>query len=90
MKFRKKPVVIEAITFTELAAHARKQLDGPAANALFDYANHSLIYDSTDQFIIPTREGNMRMRPDDMLITGVQGELYPCHRSIFDATYEPA
>lgn len=31
----------------------------------------------------------MKMGRDDMLITGVKGEIYPCKRDIFEATYEP-
>jgi hypothetical protein len=32
----------------------------------------------------------MRFNRGDMLITGVAGEIYPCGRDIFAATYEPA
>lgn len=28
------------------------------------------------------------MTPDDMLITGIQGEIYPCKKDIFEATYD--
>ena len=36
---------------------------------------------------IETLEGTMRGNPGDMLITGIQGEKYPCKRDIFEATY---
>jgi hypothetical protein len=32
----------------------------------------------------------MKMGRGDMLITGVKGEIYPCKKDIFEATYEPA
>lgn len=37
---------------------------------------------------IKTLEGTMTAQPDDMLIQGVQGEIYPCKPEIFQATYE--
>jgi hypothetical protein len=42
-----------------------------------------------DRLHIMTLEGVMDAMPDDMLICGVQGELYPCKPSIFAATYDP-
>lgn len=39
---------------------------------------------------IATREGELTGKPGDWLITGVQGEVYPCGDSIFRQTYEPA
>lgn len=39
-------------------------------------------------FQVATAEGTMRGGPDDWLIRGVQGELYPCKPGIFAATYE--
>lgn len=92
MKFRKKPVVIEAITFDELVAHGLADsintFNGmPMA---FDYAGHRITHENDDTYIIPTLEGSMKMTRDDMLITGVQGEIYPCKRDIFAQTYEAA
>lgn len=40
------------------------------------------------QINIPTYEGVMVGRPGDWLITGVEGEQYPCRDSVFRATYE--
>lgn len=80
MKYRKKPVVIEAIelkysidsqedciAFTE--GKAKKGLDGG--------------------LIISTLEGNMVANTGDYIIKGVQGEFYPCKPDIFAKTYEP-
>jgi hypothetical protein len=33
-------------------------------------------------------EGTMQMTPNDVLITGVKGEIYPCKIDVFEATYE--
>jgi hypothetical protein len=91
MKYRKKPVVIEAITFDELVAHGKAN----GANIVnempwsFQYAGRPITHESNECYLIPTLEGTMKMTPSDMLITGVKGEIYPCKRDIFDATYEP-
>ena len=43
-----------------------------------------------DHYIIPTLEGDMLLGKDDMLITGVDGEIYLCKKEIFEKTYEKA
>lgn len=92
MKFRKKPVVIEAITFDELVAHGRK-VSTNIVNGMpwsFDYGGHPITHETDDCYFIPTLEGTMRFERGDMLLTGVKGEIYPCKADIFAATYEPA
>ena len=91
-KYRKKPVVIEAITFDELVEHGREVSDN-LVNGMpwsFGYRGHPLTHENDDCYLIPTLEGTMRMERGDMLITGVKGEIYPCKGEIFAATYEPA
>ena len=44
----------------------------------------------TGDLLIRTLEGDMRTRPGDYVIRGVQGEFYPCKPDIFEATYEEA
>lgn len=85
MKFRKKPVVIDAITFDELADHAAAA--GAYGDAVFAYAGHP-VSRSGDGFLIPTLEGPLLMPRGSMLITGVKGEIYPCRGDIFAATYD--
>lgn len=92
MKYRKKPVVIEAITFDELVAHGIAQ-GVPITNGLpwsFDYKGQSITHENDNCYLIPTLQGTMRFDRDDMLITGVAGEIYPCKPDIFAATYEKA
>ena len=93
MKFRKKPVVIEAITFEELVQHGRDS----GANVImgmpwsFTYAGHPITHENDQCYLVPTLEsgaGYHQMTPNDMLITGVAGEIYPCKLDIFEATYE--
>lgn len=58
MKYRKKPVVVEA-------------------------------YQTDKEIIIHTLEGDMKANVGDYIITGVNGEQYPCKPDIFEKTYEP-
>jgi hypothetical protein len=91
-KWRKKPVVIEAITFDELVEHGLSQTE-PGPDGVpwsFQYGGHPITSENPDCYIIPTLEGHMHFKRGDMLITGVNGEIYPCKRDIFDKTYEPA
>jgi hypothetical protein len=90
--FRKKPVVIEAITFSELVEYGRSHATN-IVNGMpwsFDYKGHPIIHENDRCYLIPTLEGTHNMTPADMLITGVKGEIYPCKIDIFTATYEPA
>lgn len=92
MKFRKKPVVIEAITFYDLVAYG---LTAPGASVVppgvpwsFSYNGHPITHENDDCYLIPTLEGTMKFNRGEMLITGVKGEIYPCKLDIFEATYE--
>lgn len=92
MLFRKKPVVIEAITFDEMVQHA-KDIGTPLVHGMpwsFEYKGHPISHETDTRYLIPTLEGTHDMTPSDMLITGVKGEIYPCKRDIFYLTYEPA
>lgn len=89
--FRKKPVVIEAITFTELVEHGIKS-GANIVNGMpwsFDYKGHQITHENDNCYLIPTLEGTRNLTQRDMLITGVNGEIYPCKIDIFEKIYEP-
>lgn len=92
--FRKRPVIIEAITFDELVAHGIAEIGVGACHKgmpwSFTYKGHPVTHENDDCYLIPTLEGTMRFGRGDMLIAGFEGEIYPCKLSIFEATYEPA
>jgi hypothetical protein len=91
-RWRKKPVVITAITFDQLVAHGI-ELGAALVNGMpwsFDYNGHPITHETDDCYLIPTLEGTMNFTRGDMLITGVKGEIYPCKLDIFAATYDPA
>ena len=90
MKFRKKPVVIEAITFDELVEHGKSQVK-TLTNGMpwsFEYKGQPITHENDDCYLIPTLEGIMKFMRGDMLITGINGEIYPCKPDIFEKTYE--
>lgn len=76
-KYRKKPVVIEAVQFT-----------GNNVDEILEFAKDSFNNPSTSEIVIPTLEGNMMVSIRDYVIKGVNGEFYPCKPDIFDKTYE--
>lgn len=82
MKFRKKPVVIDAIQFVPGSQGAI--LDFFALHSAPKAPQISALY-----LIIPTLEGDMRADLGDWIIRGVKGEFYPCKPDIFSATYDP-
>lgn len=91
MKFCKKPVIVDAITFDELVAHGREN-GANIVNGMpwaWKFNGHSITHETDECYLISTLEGTMKMSRTDMLITGVMGEIYPCKRDIFAATYEP-
>ena len=79
MKFRKKPVVIEAVQWFKMGDHPFvlfKPLDSITG---FVKGYHGWIQ---------TLEGGHIVTPGDWIIEGVVGETYPCKPDIFEMTYE--
>lgn len=83
MKYRKKPVVIEAVKFTG-KNHEELRAFCPCIQISYD-GNTEGVVDAT----IVTLEGIMEASPGDYIIRGVKGEFYPCKPDIFTETYEP-
>ncbi len=79
-KYRKKPVVINALQLTKDNFQEAYEFIGDSCDP----------YAATDgTFInIKTLEGTMKCRENDFIIKGVKGELYPCKPDIFKKTYE--
>lgn len=79
-KYRKKPVVIDAMQFTD-----------ENKNQVFNWVRCSTSADFADGkpiLKIQTLEGVMTASLGDYIIKGVAGEFYPCRADIFEATYE--
>lgn len=94
MKYRKKPVEIEALTFNEMIELGKEQLgDKNLTNGMpwsFTINDHPITHKNDKEYLISTLEGDHLMTQNDMLIIGVKGEIYPCKIDIFNMTYEKA
>lgn len=102
-RYRKRPVVIEAVqltwqTWNEVCELIEDEID--VNGGWVDPTSGQFTQDNTPPpnlslddaeigLLIRTLEGDMLARQDDWIIKGVQGEFYPCKPDIFEATYEP-
>lgn len=80
--FRKKPVVVEAVQWTENNAEEIQAFLMAGEFAANGWVKGRYVE-------IGTPEGLMVASPGDWIIRGVKGEHYPCKPDIFTATYEP-
>jgi len=94
MKYRKKPVVIEAVKFENSQRSIREVLEfigqkvdtnSNIATQRFEEYCRMVV---AEGMIISTLEGGHIASIGDMIIKGVQGEFYPCKPDIFEQTYE--
>lgn len=81
MKYRKKPVVIEAVRWRgDNKDEIKKLMTNKDARHYF--------YSPQNKLCIHTLEGLMKAEVGDWIIKGVKGEIYPCKPDIFEQTYE--
>lgn len=77
-KYRKKPVVVEAM-----------QYNGFNTGKIHDFCGNKILEPVGKNYIeIKTLEGIMKASKGDYIIRGVNGEFYPCKPDIFEKTYE--
>lgn len=93
-KFRKKPVVIEAVRYVGLGHCGEPVFEGmpdwlQAAYLKFNHDVGAVCEAYNGHPWIVTLEGGHVASPGDWIVRGVAGELYPCKPDIFAATYEP-
>ena len=77
-KFRKNPVVIEAVKY-----------NGDNAQQIADFIECQYPFMDGNTILIGTLEGTHRAAIGDWIIKGIKGEFYPCKPDIFELTYEP-
>jgi len=92
MKYRKKPVVVEATQWFKDGDHPSVEMcwfdvDGKVRWAPGDSSLIN-VWNCVKKPAILTLEGWHKVTPGDFIITGVKGEHYPCKPDIFDMTYE--
>ena len=84
MKYRKKPVEVEAIQFTQNNFPQIEEFTNGLAHT-FGIENSRV---GIATCIIPTLEGDHIAAEGDYIIKGIKGEFYPCKPDIFEKTYE--
>lgn len=77
MKFKKKPVIIEA-----------RQITDENINEVREWCGGKKNREILNGFLVPTLEGAHIAKIGDWIIKGIKGEFYPCKPDIFEATYE--
>lgn len=82
MKYRKKPVEIEAVQWT--GDNIEEIVAWMSENAI------GQLKESGSNLVIATLEGDMTASHGDYIIKGVNGEYYPCKPDIFEKTYQDA
>jgi hypothetical protein len=97
--YRKKPVVIEAVQVAAAVYNGKTWHGSPFKCDVLPqwledaFTNGTIAVHPSDLdyalLAIKAPEGTMIAKPDDWIIRGVKGELYPCKPEIFEATYEP-
>jgi len=87
-KFRKRPVVIEAVRLTGIGVIRETPWLAVAADLDWPSPGAVRIAAVVDGLEIATLEGMHLAMIGDWIIRGIKGELYPCKPDIFAATYE--
>lgn len=92
MKFKQKPVIVEAITFAEFVQYGIDSGAGLVRGMpwSFRYNGHPVTHENDECYIISTPGRSFYFTPEDVLVTREQGTLHTCRLDTFAATYEPA
>ena len=93
MKARKKPIVLD-VWQVKLNEYEPEWIDRPkwinsqVNNRKITIQTPALHDDSKDYLIIHTLEGNMVAEQGDYIVKGIEGEIWPVHKDIFEKNYE--
>jgi len=82
MKFKKKPLVIEAIQWLKIGDHHKVI----RLNGKYNCKECGQIEDQHGWIL--TLDGGHIVCPNDWIIKGIKGEFYPCKPDIFNMTYD--
>jgi hypothetical protein len=82
-KYRKKPVVIEAVQYSDDTQEVIDKIKNFAGGnvTIDDWAVPTLVN-------VHTKEGTLEAKLGSYIIKGIEGEFYPCDANIFHKTYE--
>ena len=85
--YQKLPIEIEAELVSELLEKFKHNFKELPEWVIEAYENTTINTVTDNGFIIKTLEGNMIATKEDYLIKGVNGEIYPCKKDIFEKSY---
>lgn len=90
-KFRKRPVVVEAVQYTE---HDAREIMIGLVDTFFGHPAQRVTTEEgavvrTGKIMVRTLEGPLLASPGDWIVRGIQGEEYPVKPEVFEKTYEP-
>ena len=88
MKYRKKPLVVEAFKLNEICIVEEDWFWEAVSNNTIITHYYGKFYPEPAWCEIKTLEGIMIAEAGDYIIRGVNGEIYPCKADIFEKTYE--
>lgn len=88
-KFRKKPVVVDAVQFNGFEGTDWEHLPPELSSFAKEISALECVGNTTISITIKTLEGSMTANIGDWIIRGVKGEVYPCKPDIFKMTYDP-
>lgn len=83
MRYRKKPVEVEAVRVRDVLQYRNQQ-----PGWVLDAFAHFRLFQAGNELVVTTLEGTMRAHDGFWLVQGVRSELYFCRDDIFQATYE--
>ena len=89
MKFRKKPIVVEAVHFTkDMNERQRLEMLGliKGSTSRVEIFSDCVVINVV---VNGVKKGIMKAIPGDWLIRGTNGEVYPCKAEVFEEAYEP-
>lgn len=90
-KARKRPIEVRMISFENFVTYGKNQKGVNIVGGMpwsFNFMGYPVTHERDDLYLIPTPEGVMRFTPDDVLMIGVKGEIYPYKKDIFNSTYD--
>lgn len=87
-KYRKKPIVIEAWEIPLDEEDTTREIPIWVIEAITAGVIKLISPEDSSKVSVQTKEGPLHTSPGNWIIKGIQGELYPCDKEIFLATYE--
>lgn len=86
MKYRKKPIEVEAFQYTGNFGQTPQWIVDAIAKGVLHL--NRLSFETEPELFVDTLEGTHHVMVGDYIVKGVRGELYNCKPDIFEDTYE--